>query len=206
LSVQLRLIRPTLRELPGYMAALERGWHADDEPSLQSAIEEYDAILRDPEGFLAAHDNEVGGGRPITLPDGTLVPRLPSIRRWIWDGEFCGVVGFRWKPGSDSLPTHVLGHIGYAVVPWKRACGYASEATRQMLFEARLRRLGLVEVSASPHNVASRRVVERNGGELLEVFVTPDALGAEPALRYGIPLTPPMQPVRVPLVQAPSSY
>lgn len=190
------LIRPTLSELPSYLNALEHGWNADDDPSPASALEEFRAVLQDPERFLAAHNNEKGLGMPITLPDGTIVPRLPSLRRWIWDGSFCGVVGFRWQPGTERLPRHVLGHVGYAVVPWKRQQGLASEAMRQMLFEGQARRLRYVEVSTSPHNLASRRVIEHNGGVLVEAFVTPDTLGAEPALRYRIALNLPVKVVR----------
>ena len=66
-----------------------------------------------------ADDREAKGG-PITLPDGTQVARLPGFVRWMWDGEFCGQIGFRWQFGTEALPPHCLGHIGYAVVPWKR--------------------------------------------------------------------------------------
>jgi predicted acetyltransferase len=41
----------------------------------------------------------------------------------MWDGEFCGSIGLRWLPGTEELPPHCLGHIGYAVVPWKRRLG-----------------------------------------------------------------------------------
>jgi hypothetical protein len=50
-------------------------------------------------------------GEVLTLPDGSQVPRLPSYRRWLWDGELCGSIGFRWQVGTSALPPHVLGHI-----------------------------------------------------------------------------------------------
>src|SRR2546430_6881442 len=43
-----------------------------------------------------------------TLPDGSVVPRLPGYRKWIWDGEFCGVIGFRWQPGRSEEHTSEL--------------------------------------------------------------------------------------------------
>ena len=58
----------------------------------------------------------------------------------MWDGEFCGSIGFRWQPGTSTLPPYVLGHIGYAVVPWKRGRGYATQALALLLPEARKRR------------------------------------------------------------------
>jgi len=35
----------------------------------------------------------------------------------MWDGEFCGQIAFRWQPGTEALPPHCLGHVGYSVVP-----------------------------------------------------------------------------------------
>ena len=77
-------------------------------------------IAADAPAFLASLVDREAAGDPITLRDGTKVPRLPGYRRWLWDGEFCGSIGFRWQRGTEALPPHCLGHIGYAVVPWKR--------------------------------------------------------------------------------------
>ena len=68
-------------------------------------------------------------------PTAAEVPRLPGFVRWLWDGEFCGQIGFRWQPGTEALPPHCLGHIGYAVVPWKRGKGYATRALAMLLPE-----------------------------------------------------------------------
>ena len=58
-------------------------------------------------------------------------------RRWLWDGVFCGNILLGWASGTEALPPHGLGHIGYAVVPWKRRRGYATRALGEMLQEAR---------------------------------------------------------------------
>ena len=70
----------------------------------------------------------------------------------------------RHQPGTDALPDHISGHIGYAVVPWKRNHGYASRALKQMLDEAREVGLTQVEITTDTGNAASRTVIERNGG------------------------------------------
>ena len=73
-------------------------------------------------------------GPPIVLPDGTTAARLPGFRLWLWDTEFCGSIGLRWQPGTSELPAHVLGHIGYAVVPWKEGHGYAKKENQDYQF------------------------------------------------------------------------
>ena len=125
-------------------------------------------------------------GEPITLPDGTTVPRLPGYVRWLWDGEFCGSIGFRWQRGTESLPPTCLGHIGYAVVPWRRGRGYATRALREVLQDAGREGLRFVDVTTAPDNVASRRVIEANGGVMVEEFVTAVALGGKRQCRYRI--------------------
>src|SRR5205814_277273 len=77
----------------------------------------------------------------------------------------------RWQPGTSALPVHVLGHIGYAVVPWKEGLGYAKLALRLMLEHARDERFEYVEITTDSDNVASRRVIEVNGGVLIELWV-----------------------------------
>src|SRR5260370_1107296 len=83
-------------------------------------------IAADGDAFLASLVDKEAAGDPITLPDGMTVPRLPGYRRWLWDGEFCGSIGLRWQRGTEALPPYCLGHIGYAVVPWKQGRGYAT--------------------------------------------------------------------------------
>ena len=104
----------------------------------------------------------------------------------MWDGEFCGSIGFRWQPGTEALPPHCLGHIGYAVVPWKQGRGYATAALREILRDAKIEGLRYVEITTAPDNIASQRVIEANGGVLIEEFVTPVVLGGKLELRYRV--------------------
>ena len=185
----LELRKPSLEALSQYAAALRRGWSPDNVHGRKAAEEQLVRIAEDPAGFLASQDDPEGKGPPVKLPDGSEVQRLPGYYRWIWDGEFCGTVGFRWAPGTAELPPHVLGHIGYGVVPWKQGRGYAARALALLLPDARALGLPYVELTTDPANVASQRVIEANGGVLVERFVKPAAYGeALEGLRYQIAL------------------
>ena len=185
----MRLVRPARAHLASYVDALERGWSADNVRGGAAAAEELEKIRADAGEFLASLEDREAKGAPVKLPDGTLVPRLPGFRRWLWDGEFAGSIGLRWQPGTTALPPHCLGHIGYAVVPWKKRMGYATVALGLLLPEARAVGLPFVEITTDPDNLASQRVIEANGGELLEHFVKPAQFGGRPGLRYRIHLS-----------------
>jgi predicted acetyltransferase len=173
---------PSLDRLPAYARALERGWSPNNVRDVSG--EQLALIRADAAGFIASLLEQSGS---IRLPDGSEVPKLPSRTGWMWDGEFCGSIGLRWQPGTDALPSHVLGHIGFAVVPWKRGHGYAACALALILPQARAVGLNRVEITTEPDNFASRRTIESNGGRLVGQFVNP-VYGPEPKLRYVIDL------------------
>ena len=176
---------PTETELPGYVAALEAGWSPNTMDDSAGRVE-LAAIATDPAAFLASLVDRDASGRTIELPDGSVAERIPGYRKWMWDGEFCGSIGFRWVPGTEELPPHVLGHIGYAVVPWKQGRGIATAAVGLILADAAAEGLRWVEITTDPDNVASQRVIERNGGVLVERFAYPAAYGRADGLRYRV--------------------
>ncbi len=180
------LVVPDESNLPGYIDALRRRWS----PSTmrpEAADEELARIDDDPAGFLASLDDRDGTLLPpVVLPDGTTRPRLPGLRRWMWDGEFCGAINARWQPGTVALPPHVLGHVGYTVVPWKRRRGYATRALALLLPQLSFLDLPWVELTTEPDDVGSQRVIEANGGVLVEEFEQGPEHGGGPGLRYRI--------------------
>ena len=185
---EMTLVWPSREHLPSYVAALKQGWSPDNERGEAAALDELAQIEADADGFLASLVDKEGTGCPVTLPDGTKVARLPGYRRWMWDGEFCGSIGFRWQPGTEALPPQCLGHIGYAVVPWKQGRGYATQALGEVLLEASGVGLRYVEITTDPANVASQRVIEANGGVFIEEFVKTPEFGNKPGLRYRVNL------------------
>jgi predicted acetyltransferase len=178
------LVQGAREHLSSYVAALRTGWSPDNVRGTAAAMEELERIDSDPDGFLASlYDPEAKGER-IKMPDGSTVERLPGFRKWMWDGEFCGSIGFRWVPGTEELPPQCLGHIGYAVVPWKQGLGYATQAVRALLPEAKALGLRYIEITTDLDNIASQRVVLAAGGKLVERFTEPAQYGGIEALRF----------------------
>ena len=184
----MQLLVPSLAHLDAYADALRRGWSPDNVRLLGAAREELELIAEDRADFIALLDDREAKGGPITLPDGSQVPRLPGYRRWMWDGDFCGSIGFRWQPGTSALPPHCLGHIGYSVVPWKQRLGHATRALALLLPDVRKEGLAYVELTTDPDNLPSQKVITANGGVLVKRFRKEPAYGQAEALLFRIPL------------------
>lgn len=106
--------------------------------------------------------------------------RVPKTHRWaVMQQKFVGRIAIHHEL-SDALRISG-GHIGYDTVPSFRGRGVATQMLRQALPLARA--LGLAEVllTSDDHNLASHRVIERNGGVLRE---TKRPNPARPAKRY----------------------
>jgi predicted acetyltransferase len=115
-----------------------------------------------PEEFGAYVDWLRGQARPdAPLPDGW----VPSTTLWWIEADaYLGRLAIRHR-----LTPHLLeagGHIGYDVRPSARRRGHATAMLRAALPMAR--RLGITSalVTCDLDNVASRKVIESNGGVL----------------------------------------
>lgn len=177
---------PDTAHLPAYIAALERGW-SPNTMRPEAAQEQLAAIARDAAAFVAGLTDPEARGAPVKLPDGSSAPRLPGRTFWILDAAddaFCGSINLRWQAGTPALPPHVLGHLGYTVVPWQRRRGHATRALAALLPIARAEGLPYVDATTDEDNFASQRVLEANGGVLIDRLQPPPAMGKGVVLRY----------------------
>lgn len=183
-----QLVVPSELYLSSYAAALRRGWSPNNERGAAAAREELAQIEKNPAAFVASLDDMEGKGAPVKMPVGSVVPRLPGFRRWMWDGEVAGSIGFRWQRGTVALPPYCLGHIDYSVAPWKQRQGHATSALLGMLDEVRGLGLPYVEITADVDNLPSQKVILAAGGVLHERFDKPPQFGNKPCLRFRVAL------------------
>ncbi len=180
--------------LGSYEAALRGGWSPNTTRDV--APEQLAAIAADADAFLAEIRGDPGR---IRLPDGREVDRIPGPTRWIFaedrpERPFVGSINLRWQEDAQgrpmlALPEHVLGHIGYSILPAFAGHGYASAALAAMLRVAHAAGLPEVVITCDETNAASRRIIEKNGGRLVETFVMP-LYGSEPHLRFMVGTAP----------------
>lgn len=163
--------------LGAYQAALRGGWSPNTTRNV--APQQLAAIAADPDAFIA--ETRGGPGR-IRLPDGSEVDRIPGPTRWIFaedqpERPFIGSINLRWQEQDGrpilALPEHVLGHVGYTILPAFAGHGYATAALAAMLVVAHEAGLPEITITCDATNHASRRIIEKNGGRLIETFVAP---------------------------------
>lgn len=160
----IHLETPSLALLPAYQYALEHGFSPNNLSAEETRIHELEKLKAEPERFIASID---GARNPqeARIYQRLGIGRIPGFRRWLMEGsEFIGSFGFRWVPGSESLPPTVPGHLGYAIAEWKRRRGYATAGLYLLLEEIRTLGLRYIEVSIAADNHASIGVTTACGG------------------------------------------
>jgi predicted acetyltransferase len=188
-----RLVAPGPAHLAAFDAALARGYLPAQTRGAEIAAEYRALIANSPGDLLARMHDPLGLGPDVITPDGSSHRRLPSTQRWMFDGpseaepdEFVGSISLRWNHAHAALPPHVLGHIGYSVVPWAQRRGHATRALAAMLPIARALGLLRVEITTDLDNAASQKVIVANGGRLVGEFDKGPAWKYERGLRYVI--------------------
>lgn len=89
------------------------------------------------------------------------------------DGNIIGAVDIRHEIESSEYLKNFGGHIGYGILPTERGKWYITEALKLWLIEAKnlITDNSKVLIVCLENNIASARVIEKNGG-ILENRVT----------------------------------
>jgi predicted acetyltransferase len=133
-------------------------------------------LENDFDSFVA---RETSHERGENLPPGY----ISCTEYWLVDsGEFIGRINIRHTL-TESL-RRIGGHIGYAIRPDRRGRGYGSAILALALPKAKSLGLERVLVTCDEQNVASKKIIEKNGGKL-ENQVQDQTTGAT-KLRYWI--------------------
>lgn len=159
------LSRPTVGVRQSFLAAMAefraegRGDPADDTMN-GSEIREFGHRWSMPDGFRAYVDWLVSQALTDTpRPDGY----VPSTTLWwVRDDRYLGRVAIRHRLTPQLC--EVGGHIGYDVRPSARRRGHATAMLRGALPVARELGIESALVTCDVDNLASRKVIERNGG------------------------------------------
>lgn len=102
----------------------------------------------------------------LSHPDQCPTGWVPGTEFWLDDGhgQIVACVRLRFLlPPSFEIEG---GHIGYDVRPSSRRRGFGTAALRLVLPEARRRGLDRVRITVDSDNLASIKIIERNGGLL----------------------------------------
>ena len=111
--------------------------------------------------------------------------QVPFTRYWLVDGEeYIGTLGLRKKITKKMRNRE--GNMGYHIKPSKRSKGYGTEVLRLGLLKAKNQGLKKVYINCSEENVASIRIIEKNGGKFIERIEIEK--GAPKALKFIIPI------------------
>lgn len=147
----MRLVNPTLRYKKSFQTGLKEFLNIDkrDEGD-PTKVEEY----------IKKSKRYQNG---ISLPRGI----VPASTFWLVDkGVFIGRVSIRHK--LNKKLRSFGGHIGYAIRPSKRNKGYGSKILELALKEAKKLKLKKVLITCDDDNIASQKIIEKNGGKLQE--------------------------------------
>ncbi|MEZ0225375.1 MAG: GNAT family N-acetyltransferase [Alphaproteobacteria bacterium] len=178
-----RLIIPDLAHVPSYVQALKEGHRCGG-----GAVATADHVLKT-EAYPQAFLDELFAPKPPTWINekGEEVERVPQTTVWLVDNDtFIGDAKIRHRLNDRLLQSG--GHIGYGVRPSMRRKGYATEMLRLCLIWARDNlNLDKALLSCVVDNEASARVMEKNGGQLIDITPHPWEVG-KMQKRYWVPV------------------
>ena len=150
----MELISPNLE----YMKAFQRFYDDYAQNDVENA-EYYQNGKNNFEQYVQSLIDESNG---VNLPEGY----VPCHHYWLInrDKEIIGVIRVRHNIETPFLSLEG-GHIGYDIAPSFRSKGYGTAMLKLVLPKACLLGIHKALITADEDNIASRTVIERNGGQ-----------------------------------------
>ena len=156
-SEQLELAAPTLAFEAAYRAC-EADFERAGETFLGSARWDYPAFVKRCEHYERVSEGYVPQLDYFLVRDGATILGRSGLRLWL-------------TPNLEDIG----GHIGYRIRPSERRKGYGRRLLALTLDEARKRGLRDVLLTCDSDNIGSRRIIERNGGNLASENLSPQS-------------------------------
>lgn len=100
--------------------------------------------------------------RGIGLPPG----RVPATSYWLVRADRTVLGASQLRHGLTPDLEHEGGHVGYRIRPSQRRKGYGTRLLALTLDKARERGMRRVLVTCDSDNLASARIIQKNGGKL----------------------------------------
>jgi predicted acetyltransferase len=162
------LIPPTVDVHASYLRAMaehvaEGRGRPGDQSNVGQYIRQFGPLWSSLPEFRRFVDSLRAQERSDTPRPATYVPT--SSLWWVEGDEYLGRLGIRHRLAPGRIGER-NGHIGYDVRPSARRQGHATEMLAAALPVAAGLGLSKVLITCDHDNVASRRTIERNGGEL----------------------------------------
>jgi len=147
-------------------------WEAAYRDMLWEFREDRIEIMKDVGDFAAHVQRLRDQARGTGLQEG----RVPAGTYWLVrdeDGKMLGISNLRHEL-TPALEDHG-GHIGYGIRPSERREGYGTLILKLTLEKARAMGVTRALVTCDPENVASARIIQKNGGVLDSESWSPQA-------------------------------
>lgn len=128
---------------------MAREWLAQDDPRYRAGLDDFESYMAQVERYRRGVD---------------LLPRfVPSSEFWLVKGRrILGRISVRHRLNANLEIEG--GHIGYDVRPSERRKGYGTLMLELALEEARKLGLKRVMITCDTDNIASAKIIEKNGG------------------------------------------
>ena len=178
-------LAPSINLMSSFATAAHEGFQVRTDGPFFSA-EDIKQMKESPQLWL---DEYLNPPFKIPLPDGSTIDRVPSTAFWLAQGnEFVGSVSIRFHLNKFLLQNG--GHIGYSVRPKYRKQGAAGKMLKQSLHFC-FNEIGLKDalVTCDEANLASAKVIEKNGGRLWSIVPLPYDKSRS-TKRYWVPTLP----------------